>query len=82
MTEYNILTEQEAELLDNYLLVNLEKLNATLNLPKHKFSSHHFYLAIDNAFPTWRSEQLANIDENNYANTNIAYNHYMERFNK
>jgi hypothetical protein len=82
MNKYNTLTEQEAQLLDNYLLVNLPKINETLNLPSGTFSSHHFFIAIDGFFPKWRSEQLANIDETNYANTDIAYNKYMERFNK
>lgn len=82
MNKYNLLTEDEAKLLDNYLLKNLPKINESLNLPEGTFSSNHFYVAIDGFFPKWRSEQLANIDDNNYANTDIAYNHYMERFNK
>lgn len=78
----HILTEIEANLLDNYLLNNLEQLNKSLNLPASTFTEHHFFIAIDNFFPTWRSEQLANIDHATYANTDIAYQNYLERFNK
>jgi hypothetical protein len=80
MKQYHTLTEVESNLLDNYLLNNLEDINKSLNLPASTFTSHHFFIAVDNFFPTWRSEQLANIDDTSYANSDIAYQQYIQRF--
>lgn len=82
MRYIHTLTDSEAKLLDDFLLRNLENWNRSMNRPKTDFTEAHFFSAIDTCFPNWRSEQLANITDNSYSNTNIAYTKYMERFNE
>lgn len=75
----NILTETEAKLVDEFILKYLENINISLNKSKNEFSPEHFHLIIS-FFPTWRQEQLANMDDKSSFRTNVAYNKYMERF--
>lgn len=78
-TTMHILTETEARLVDEFILKYLQNLNKSLNKPDNEFGPEHFYHIIS-FFPTYRQEELANIDDKSRFRTNIAYNKYMERF--
>lgn len=74
----NILTETEEKLVDEFILKYLENINKSLDRPIHEFGPEHFYHIIS-FFPTYRQEQLANIDDKSSFRTNHAYNKYIER---
>lgn len=73
---YHTLTVYETKMLDEYFIANLKNINEKLNIDEHSLNEHHFYNAIDNMFPTYRSEELFN------NGNNIAYLNYMENLKK
>lgn len=76
MSQYNLPTEHETKMLDEYFVNNLIDLNKMLNIDIHSLNEHHFYNAINIMFPTHRTEQLFN------NGNNIAYLNYIESLKK
>lgn len=77
----NKLTEYETKLVDEFILTYLQNINKSLNRPSNEFGPEHFYHIIS-FFPTWRQEELANINDKSTERSDYAYKQYIEALNE